>query len=151
LTRVIVGRIIEVVSKEIGMAERLSASDVTDRLTSRPLSPRQLAERERKLPPIRLRADVASLDVDEATPVTDALTGLQSRGVDALALRELGSDATAVVLPVERYLDLVAKELLNGNQLVAQPGGRVTPTEAAFAASYVEEVNPGEGTWRRNP
>jgi hypothetical protein len=123
---------------------RSKASELADDLRRRSSSP---AERETpEVPEIKLRSDAPALEVTETTPIGDALAQLRSQGVGVIALREQGGEPTAVVIPAERYIELVGTELLNGRK-VAQ-GGRLVPAESAFAAVYVEEVNPGD-TWHR--
>ncbi len=70
----------------------------------------------------------------------------RSDDVDVIALREPGSDATAVIIPVERYLELAGKELAGYSERVGTLDGRMIPAESAFEASYVEPVDP-DATW----
>jgi hypothetical protein len=127
--------------------ESSKAGDVLRHLMSRELSPRQQAQRHPRVPALRLRADTPTLDVTETTAVGDALKELQAQGVGTMALREQGTESTAVVLSVERYLELVGKELIrNEYNKEMRIDHVVVPTEEAFAASHVEPVNPDD-TW----
>jgi hypothetical protein len=126
---------------------RSKASELVDDLMQRSPSAQARAERHPKVPELRLRADTPALEVTDATPVSDALEELRSQGLGTIALRSPDAEPTAVVLSVERYLELAGKELLNGVDMVARDGIMV-PSESAFAISHVEQVNPND-TWHR--
>lgn len=126
------------------------ASELADDLVRRPLSEKEMASRHPKVPELRLRPDAPVMEIDEITPVKDALGQLRSEGIGAMALRESGGDATVVVIPVERYLELVGKELATDSPMVGTLDGRVMPAESAFVASYVEQVDPGD-IWTHDP
>jgi hypothetical protein len=132
------------------MAEkRTRASDVREHLISRPLSAREQARRNPKPPALRLRADAPALEVTQTAPLSDALTELRSRDVGVIALREPGIEPAAVVIPIERYFELVGEEILHGDgNKIMRTDHVVVPNESALAAAYVEVVNPDE-TWRR--
>lgn len=116
---------------------RSKASEVVDRI-------RQHVPKEvKKLPELRLRADAPVLEVDAATPAQAALDRLQASEVGALALRAPDAEPTAVVISVERYLELIGKELLTGRSTIASQG-RIILRESALAGSFVEQVNPDE-------
>jgi hypothetical protein len=131
------------------MAEkRTTASEVLERLRNRELSPRQLARMYPRVPDLRLRADTPTLDVTEATAVGDALKELQAQGIGTMALREQGAGPTAVVLSVERYLELVGTQLIRDEySKIMRVDHVVVPTDEAFAALHVEPVNPND-TWQ---
>lgn len=125
---------------------RSKASELADDLTRRELSDREWESRHPKVPELRLRADAPAIAIDEVTPVTDALKRLRGEAVGAMALRQADGHSTAVVIPVERYLELVGKELASGSRWVGTLDGQIVPVESAFAESYVEQVDPNE-TW----
>jgi hypothetical protein len=126
---------------------KITASETLKTLMNRPLSPRQLAEKG--LPVLRLRDDAPSIDSSGAIPIRDAAAELHRRRVGALAVRAPDGEPLAVMLSVDRYLELVGKELVNGDQKELQSDGRIVPTDAAFAVSYVEAVNLGDNWQRR--
>jgi hypothetical protein len=122
---------------------RGKASELVDDLLRRPLTPEEAAKRRGVRPALRWRANAPSVEVDEATPVRRVLDRLSSEALGSVGIREPGSDVTAVVVPVERYLQLVATELATDQtKRVATLDGQIVPSEDAFAASHVEQVNP---------
>jgi len=118
------------------------ASKVVDRLMSRKLSPREIAERYPQAPELRLRADAPAVEIDETTPVVDVLERLGNSDIGALALRPRGADPTAVVVPIERYLELVGKELLHSRGKVVGASNDFRPPDAALETVSVELVDP---------
>jgi len=106
----------------------------------------QRVPKERKLPEARLRDDAPTLEVDEATPMREALDLLRTTDVDAIALGEVGSKPSAVVIPVERYLELAVKDLLTRHNGTIASAGRILPTEAALADLHIEPVDP-QASW----
>jgi hypothetical protein len=131
------------------MAEKRSkAQEVLEVFMSRPLSVREQARRNPKPPALRLRADAPALEATETTPLSDALVELRSRDVGVIALREPDAKPAAVVIPVERYCELVGKEILHGdgNKIMRAEDHVVEPSESVLADAYVEVVNPDE-TW----
>lgn len=108
----------------------------------RKLLPQEIAERYPALPELRLRADAPALEIDETTTVMDALERLESSDIGALALRTpRGTDPTALIIPVERYLELVGKELLHSPSKVVGESNDFTPPDAALEAVNVEQVD----------
>lgn len=104
----------------------------------------ELASRHPNVPALRLRGDTPSVEIDETTPVNAVIEQLESTDVAAIAVREHGAEATAIVLPVERYLELAGRELGYYARRVAVDG-RMVPEQSALAASYVEQVDPRDG------
>jgi hypothetical protein len=131
------------------MAEqpKSKAAQLREDLMRHPLTPEEVAQRYPKVEALRLRSDAPSVEIDDALPAKRVIEQLQSEDVDAIALHEQGSDPTAVIIPVERYLELVGKELAGYTELVGTLDGRLIPPGPAFAASYVEPVDP-DATWR---
>jgi len=124
------------------------AEDLADDLMRHPLMPEEIAARYPQFPELRLRADAPAVVVDEATRVRDVVGRLQSEDVGSIALRNPDGGVTAMVVPVERYLELVGTQLATDPNKVATLDGRLMPSEVSIAASYVEQVNPRD-TWGR--
>ena len=126
------------------------ASELDDYLDKRTLTSDEIAERHPKVPELRLRADVPAVEIDETTPASSVIAHLRDENVGTVALREPDTSAAVIVISIERYLDLVGKELASDpfNKEVGLNG--IAPTEAALAASHVEQVNPSD-TWAPDP
>jgi hypothetical protein len=125
---------------------RSPAREVTDDLLQRSLTPEQIAARDRR-PDLHLRADVPTVEVDETTRAKGVLEKLQGEA----GLVALGEQAgiSAVVVPIERYLELVGSQLKYDPSIERE--GRtatfdIAPTEGAMEASHVEQVRPSD-TW----
>jgi hypothetical protein len=97
------------------------------------------------LPELRLRADTPTIEIDETTPVVQALARLGMEATETLALREPSGEPTAIVLSVERYLQLASQEIARA-RLVGGTDGRTAPEEDAFSRTHVEQINPND-TW----
>jgi len=99
-------------------------------------------QEERERPRLQLRHDAPTLDVSETTSALDALARLRADRTEMLALR--GEDGTpkAVLLPVERYLALISRELEGAPQVVSN--GRIMLTDGALKAAEVEQADPTE-------
>lgn len=122
------------------------SSELVDDLMRHPLTSEEIAERRGKHPELRLRPDAPAVEVDATTRVQDVVARLASEDVGCVALRDASAGVTAMVMPVERYLELVGTELATDPNKVATLDGDLAPTAAATAASYVEQVNPRD-TW----
>jgi len=120
---------------------RSKASDVADQIM------RHVPREGRKLPEARLRHDAPTLEVDKATPMREALDLLRTTDIGAIALSEAGGEPSAVVMPVERYLELAAKDLLTRRNGTIASNGRIVPQESALADLYIEPVDP-QAEWR---
>ena len=90
---------------------------------------------------VQLRADAPTVEIDETTPARSLVDQLRADSVDLIAMHEPNVGVTAVVVPVERYLALVSKELETSEHIGVS--GKLIPTDAAFAASYVEPIDSG--------
>jgi hypothetical protein len=99
------------------------------------------------LPELRLRPDTPTVEVRETTPITGALAHLQSDETGIIALQEPGSETTAVILPVDRYLELVGKMLVRQRTGVVNPYGQIVPHESDFAEVNVELVREKDPAW----
>jgi hypothetical protein len=133
------------------MAEqsRSKAAQVAHDLVTQPIPEGERRRRGLLLPELRLRANTPTVDINETTSVGAALTRLEGEQGGTLALREPSGEPKAIVLSVERYLQLVSKEI-NSAPKVGALDGRVMPTDDAFANAHVEQVNPAE-SWGIQP
>lgn len=116
------------------------ASEVVRELMNRPVPPPE------PRPELRLHHDTPTMEVKETTTARDALTQLRDGNADVLALREQGSEPAVIMLPIQRYLDLVATELMSDqakSTIVAEGTGSLVMDESALANVHVEEVHPG--------
>jgi hypothetical protein len=126
---------------------RGNASKVMDELMQNPLTQEEQAARYLGVPELRLRADTPTVDVDETTRVQGVLARLHGEDTRSLALRDRGAAISAVVIPVERYLELVGIQLAKDPSIQRDTStGSIAPTGTALAASHVEQVHPRD-TW----
>jgi len=102
------------------------------------------------LPQLRMRPDTPTLEVGETTPIKGALAHLHSDEAGIVALQEPGSDVTAVMLPVSRYLELVGKMLVRQRTGVVSPSGQIVPHESDFAEANVEPARERDPAWDPN-
>lgn len=130
------------------MAEKhvSKASQLREDLMAHPLASEAIAKKYPKVPELRLRADTPVVEIDDATLATDVIEELQRKDTGVVAVRKPGEAAMAIVLPVERYLELAGSELASHSEQVGTLDGRLMPADSAFAASSVEQVNQGD-TW----
>lgn len=98
------------------------------------------------IPGLQLRPD-SSLEASDLPALADALGSLSSGEVRNILITDPENNRSAVVVPTERYVGLVAIELATGN-FSALPDGRLEPTD--LADSEVEQLNPEE-FWGREP
>ncbi len=113
-----------------------------------------LAEGERRrrgllLPELRLRPEAPYIEIDEATSVVMTLSRLAAEESGALAIREPRGEPQAVVLSVERYLELAGKEINSTPKVGVE--GRLVPNEAAFDRAHVEQVDSNESWFGQPP
>lgn len=118
------------------------ATELDEALARRGLTPEEVAERHGERLELQMRADVPAIEVGMDTHARDVLDRLQRDDINGLALRTPDGEVAAMVAPVDRYLELVASDLKSGPK-EATIGGRLVPTDAAYASTYVEQVNPG--------
>jgi hypothetical protein len=129
--------------REGGGKQRIGkATQIANELDALP--PRELRPER---PQLRLRADVPSVEVSETTRVQEILSRLDSEDTRRVLLSSPEAGVTAVVVPIDRYIDLVGTELEfevshSGQALL---DGRIEPTE--LATSDVEQVDP-QATWQ---
>jgi hypothetical protein len=100
-------------------------------------------EREQpKRPQLQLRRDAPSIEVGNATRITEALHELKTERIGTLALREPDGRPQAVILSVERYLELATREVENAPAVVSK--GLEWVSDDALKTSHVEQVDPSE-------
>ena len=128
------------------MAEQrrpIRASERARELVSGELPEEERRQRGLLLPELRLRADAPAIEIDDATPVAQALAYLGIDETGMLALRGISGEPKAIVLSAKRYLELAGKEI-NSSRRATTLDGRLAPVEAAFDRAHVEQVNPSE-------
>jgi hypothetical protein len=124
------------------------ASKLDDLLARRSLSEEEEAIYRPKPPQLRLRADVPSVEVDGSNGAR-IVRELEQDQSKSLALRDTQGTISAMVISVERYIELVRADLsLAEDKQTLFPGGRVGPTDATLAEAHVEQVDP-DATWLR--
>jgi hypothetical protein len=126
----------------MGERPRSKANQLADDLVRGSLSKAEQVRRGLLRPALRLSRDAPSITINEATSATQALAEAAEEQRDVLALRKLNGDPIAVVLSVDRYLELVGHELANAPKMGI--AGRLTPEATAFTKSYVEPADPGD-------
>jgi hypothetical protein len=127
---------------------RRSLRDFTRDLVNTPIAERERIRRGRLLPELRLRTDTPAIEIDEATSVVQALTHLREEETDTVAIREPNGEPRAIILSVDRYLELAGEEI---NSAPKTPrDGRLVPTNAAFERTHVDQVDP-HARWAHEP
>jgi hypothetical protein len=116
------------------------ASETSRYIESHPLTPQEEDARHPRHPKLRLKEDVDTVEVAPDTPVAEVFERMASDGQHRVALRRPDGEISAVVIPVERYVQLIGTELAGSTYTVADRGGRVAP--AGLLASDVEQVDP---------
>lgn len=125
--------------------EPTKASKAREDLMSRQVSPEDMARRHPKIAELRLREDAPSIEFGRVTP--EIIEHAQGEGISAITLKERGQEPTVVVLSIDRYLELVGKELASSyTEKVGRLDGHIVPVESALTDSHVETVDPNE-TW----
>jgi hypothetical protein len=119
-----------------------------DDFLRRPLSEEEEAMYRPKPPQLRLRTDVPAVEVDGSNRAR-IVRELEQDQTKSLALRDTHGTISAMVISVERYLELVRADLsLAESKQTVFPGGRIGPTDATLAEAHVEQVDPN-ATWLR--
>jgi hypothetical protein len=118
------------------------ATEVVAQLMLRPISEEEVARRGSIIPELRLREDAPAIAVTETTPARQVINSINDERSGAVIVRQNDGTAAAVVVSLDRYMDLVGKELATTASRVATLDGRVVPPQEAFSASHVEQVNP---------
>jgi hypothetical protein len=105
-----------------------------------PLTPEEI---EDSRPKLRLRADVFTQAFGPNAEVKDVLDRLADETVgEVAALHDAESGTTAIVVPVERYLELITSHISDRNLSEVTLDNRVVPSEAILSGLGVEQVDP---------
>jgi hypothetical protein len=122
------------------------ASRLVERI--REQGPLQPGERYPERPKLRLRADTPTVEISDITQAREILEGLAA-GAGIVALRDAETRmTTAVVVPVEQYVQLAGAAIEGDDRFEATPEHTITPTPDALATSYIEQVDR-EVQWKR--
>ena len=116
-------------------------TDLHNRLVSSPLSEEEMRARQPQIPELRLRPDMAVV-ADGRTTAAEVVGRLANDGIRSIYL-QVGEGAThgdAVLVPVERYVELVGRSLAASGDVEALPDGKIIP--AGLAQADVEQVDP---------
>lgn len=124
---------------------RGKASELSDILDAKSLTDEEIAARRPKVPELRLRPD-ASVVVDDNTAAQDLLQRLSTEGARSMQLRhgEREGNVEAVLVPVERYVQLVGLSLVSTNEFEVLSDGKIVPM--GMAQADVETADP-HATW----
>lgn len=88
------------------------------------------------------------LEIDANTTAQEAIDRLGAGNIRSVELRSNGSGTQGVLVPVERYLQLVATDLLSNPRFeVRANGGGIEP--AGLASADVEQVDK-DASWRNS-
>jgi hypothetical protein len=119
------------------------ASELDSELERQPLTAEELAvQGGRPTLEVRLRAD-ALTRLEGRIAVGDALEVLEHAGGASIELSDFATGLRGILVPVDRYVQLLALELGSG-EMQAESDGRIRPTR--LEDSDIEQVNPAD-TW----
>jgi len=121
------------------------ATALEEVLAQRRLTPEEIAERSGHRPEVRLRTDVPAVEVGMMTRAREVVSRLQGDDISTLALRMPNGEVSAMVVPVERYLELASLELKAGPK-EGTLDGRIVPRGDRLEAAGVEQVD-SSATW----
>ncbi len=121
------------------------ATAFDEAMAQRRLTPQEIAERRGHRPEVRLRTDVPAMEVGVVTRAREVVNRLQGDDISTLALRSPNGEVAAMVIPVDRYLELASLELKAGPK-EATLDGRVMPRPDKLEAAGVEQIDP-HATW----
>jgi hypothetical protein len=91
------------------------------------------------LPQLRLKPEHA-VDASESAQVVEGLRVLEETQVRNVLVRDSASGLEGVLVPVQRYVELLGRELQLSRRARALPDGRLLPSR--LADSEVEMVEP---------
>jgi hypothetical protein len=117
-------------------------SELRSHIIDNPLTEEELRARQSHVPELRLRPDM-SVTADEATTAKDVLGRLASdENARSLYLHLSEDDGRldAVVVPVNRYVELVGLALKAANEVEVAADGRLIPR--GLDQADVESVDP---------
>ena len=104
------------------------------------LPPRSEDERfGRALPPLKLKPELV-VELSEPTKIADGLTALEHGEIRNVLVRDSAGDLEGVLVPVERYVQLVGRELQQSRALEMRDDGRLQPE--GFTDADVELSDP---------
>jgi hypothetical protein len=112
------------------------ATELDNYLMQHPRDPEELKP---KHPELRLRPD-AELAEGNGASVDDAVERLRSEHVRSIGVLGHHGEYEAVIVPVDRYLELTAAHLQLPGRFQGVPGGRFEPS--GLAESDVELADP---------
>lgn len=98
-------------------------------------------------PELHLRADTPSIDVHEATQVGDVLRHVTPTEY-GVALREPGGEVHAMLVPLDRYIELASGAIAGNKLFDLRPGvpgsdvPRIVARPSALEAMHVEQIDP---------
>jgi hypothetical protein len=114
------------------------ATEFDDAMEGRTLKPGELWPER---PQLRLRPDVPSVEVSEHTRVQDVLGRLKNGDVGSLALRDPSGNVTAMVVPVEQYVELAGAAIEGDDQFEVTLERSIVASPTALAALHIEQVD----------
>jgi len=112
-------------------------SDLARYLAEHPSDSGEQQQRKSR-PELKLKPD-AVIEVDGGR-VADALAALTRREVRNVVVKDGATNFAGVLVPIDRYVDLVGTELESARQLHVREDGRLEP--AGLQPSEVELVDP---------
>lgn len=116
------------------------ASDLDDFLEGMPPLTQEEKDKREHRPKMRIRAEVLDQALESSAGVRDVLDRLD--GNQQVALHDAESDATAIAVPVEQYVELV-RSYIKDRQLFDLTSEAPVP-EATLSQLGVEQVDPHE-------
>jgi hypothetical protein len=125
------------------MGEASKLDDYLDDLASQPLPPE--VERLDPRPKLRIAHDALARALGPNATVHNVLEQV-SNGNGATVLHDATSDATAVVVPADEYLELVTSQIKDRGLAHVTSDGRALPSDATLNGFGVEQVDPA-ATW----
>jgi len=100
-------------------------------------------------PAVRLRTDTPSIKVTDSTAVGDVLRHVRPDNY-GMALRDPKGEVRAMVVPLERYIEMASATISGDDHLELAPGGpssdpdrpRIQARPAALNVLHIEQVDP---------
>lgn len=123
------------------------ASELAKHLREHPLEPHEEAARRGARPELKLKPD-SVVEAPVEGEIGDALAAIGRRELRNVLLRDTATGMEGVLVPVDRYVELVGTELESTSQLHVRPDGQYEP--AGLRTSEIEIVDPTAG-WPTQP
>jgi len=114
------------------------ATEMSRKNAEHPLQP---GERWPVRPDVRLRTDIPSVEARRTTGA-DLLEQLAQGETPVIALRDGAAEIKAVVVPVERYLEMASATVEGDDHFEATLEGHVAPRASSLADLQIEQVDP---------